>query len=412
MTVTVRPGGATVHVLPDAGSDLRGVLDSDTRIETGALVFGDYSWLLISWQGESAWIAGEHTDFARSPAYDQAGGAWAESEAVLAFRRALARDLLRAQKVPADRQPPVETLSGDALRALEDSLTRQTLPAQVARIRQLAETLGLPAPFAHLPVQTSPPAGIAAWEFTGFGPNTFAFEHWPLYYEQTRGLHNGVDYVVPEGSPLIAVADGQIVDFQFLSDPADRSLALRPYLPAPARAADGSRALSNLIVGYGHLTGDPTTTLVQPGDSVRAGQIIGTSGWPVSTLDDGTQAIQRNNAHLHLETHLVSDGRHALGNRRPLNPLLFWEPRLVAFQARLAAHTGRTPYPAAGQPWGRLGFFSTGAFDYDPPDIFWNYDPQPDAIWPPGVYDLPGLVVWLRTVEPYSPENDAPNSGS
>jgi len=401
VTVTVRPGGATIHVLPDASSDLRGILDDDTRIETRALVFGDYTWLMISWQGYTAWIAGEHTDFARSPAYDQVVDAWYESDAVLAFRRALACDLLRARNVSADRLSSVEALHGDALRRLEDTLTLHPLPAAVTQFWQLADQLGLPAPFSYLPVHTTPPALIPWYEFAGFGPNTFAFDHWQLYYEHTRGMHSGVDYVVDEGSPLIAVADGEIVEFPFLSDPAERSLALRPYLPEPARYADGSRVLSNVVVGYGHLTGDPTTILVRPGDSVQAGQIIGASGWPVSTMDDGTVAVQRNNAHLHLETHLVTGDAQPFGSRHPLNPLLFWEPRLIAFQARLASHAGQPPYPSGEQPWGRLGFFSVGAFSYEPPGIVWHHDPQPGAIWPPGVYDLPNLIVWLNTLTPY-----------
>lgn len=400
MTVTVRPGGAPVHALPDASSDLRGILDDEARIEARALVFGDYTWLKVPWQGDTAWVAGEHTDFARSPAYDQVVDAWYESDAVLAFRSGLAHDLLRARNTPPDRLPPAETLYGDALRALEDWLTQQPLPASVMQFRQLADLVGLPAPFAYLPVHTTPPAAIPWAEFAGFGPNSFAFEHWPLYFEHTRGMNSGVDYVVDEGSPLVAVADGEIVEFPFLSDPAEISLALRPYLPEPVRYADGSRVLSNVVVGYGHLTGDPTTILVRPGDRVRAGQVIGASGWPVSTMDDGEIVVQRNNAHLHLETHLVTVDAQPFGSRHPLNPLLFWEPRLIAFQARLAAHAG-PPYPTGGQPWGRLGFFSIGAFSYDPPDIVWDHDPQPGAIWPSGVYDLPNLAAWLSALAPY-----------
>ncbi len=207
----------------------------------------------------AAWIAGEFTDFPRARTYNQVTAAWMESGAVLEFRRGLMRDLLHARGADADQIAQVDQLAGDTLRKLEDTLTRQTVPAGYVKFWQMQERLGLPAPFDVFPVQIVAPSGDQALEFNGFGPNTFAFENWPVYYEKTRGLHNGVDFVVPEGSPLIAVADGVIVDFEFLGDAAERSLALRPYLPEQYRQPDGSRVLSNVIVAYGHLTGDPTS---------------------------------------------------------------------------------------------------------------------------------------------------------
>jgi hypothetical protein len=239
-------------------------------------------------------------------------------------------------------------------------------------------------------------------QFGGFGPNTFAFRNWELFYDATRGMHNGVDYVVPEGSPLIAVADGVLVDFRFLDNPEERSLALRPYLPEQYRTPEGARVLSNVIVAYGHLTGDPAGEIVHVGDEVRAGQIIGTSGWPVYTRDDGSTGIQYNNAHLHLEVHLVTNGTARFGSRHPFNPLLFWTPRLIAWQARLAADDDLPPYPTSGQPYGRLGFFSVGTFAYDPPTPnVWRYTPTREMPWPPGVYSLSAMIDWLQTFAPY-----------
>jgi murein DD-endopeptidase MepM/ murein hydrolase activator NlpD len=400
--ITVRRGGVNVRQTPSLQSERLGEMPEGTTRTVRSLIFSDFTWLGTGWPQESdavrAWIAGEFTDFPRSTAYSQVSGAWYESRAMLSFRRTLARDLLRVRGADQTRLDQVGTLRDPELRDLEQTLTAPTVPASVVKFGQLRAALGLPDPFEYLPVHTSPPAKLDTLTFEGFGPNSFAFDNWPVYYEATRGMHPGVDYDVAEGSPLIAVADGQIVPFAFLGDPAEESIALRPYLPDAYRQPDGSRVLSNVIVGYGHLTGDPTSRLVRPGEVVKAGQIIGTSGWPVYTRDDGSVGIQGNNAHLHLEVHLVTDGQRNLGSRTPFNPLLFWSPRLVAWQARLAA---RPPYPASGQPWGRLGFFSVGCYSYEPSGIVWNYSPTRDMPWPQGVYDVDGMLQYVQTFGAY-----------
>ncbi len=401
VTVTVRPGGTTVFAAPDSEAKAVGELVTGAPQEVRGVLFGECTWLSLPWASGSAWIPGEDTDFARSPAYNQVVTAWYESAAVLAFRRAVAADLLSLRGTDEEQLASLDTLSGEALRELEETLSQQTMPPAALQIHDLAAHLGLPAPFEFLPVHVSPPASIAALEFQGFGPSNIAFENWSLFYERTRGMNPGVDFFVPEGSPLIAVADGVIVDFRFLEHEQDRSLALRPYLPDPYRAPDGSRVLSNVIVAYGHLTGDPTAELARIGDEVHAGQIIGTSGWPVYVDEDGSVTVQGNNAHLHLEVHLVTDGERSFGSRQPCNPLLFWSPRLVALQARLAANSAFPPYPPAGQPWGRLGFFTIGCFRTEPEGIVWNYEPSAEAQWPEGVYDLKATLAYLQTFKPY-----------
>ncbi len=401
--VAVRSGGVNVRAEPSKDSAKVGNLREGEQVQAVALIYGeDLTWLQIPWQGGRAWIAAEFTDFPRSTDYDQAVDEWYEFEPVLRFRRHLIQELLRVRGATSDKLEQVNRLSGDALAKLEDALTRQTMLPDYVQFWQLQAHLGLPNPFDYLPVQPMPPATITDMEFTGFGPNTFAFNNWQVYYETTRGMDNGVDYFVPEGSPLIAVADGMIVDFRFLGNAAERSVALRPYLPEKYRKADGTRILSNMVVAYGHLTGDPTSELVRVGDEVRAGQIIGTSGWPVYRRDDGTIGVQTNNAHLHLETHLIRDGDHTFGSRTPFNPMLFWSPRLIAWQARLATNRGTPPYPSGGQPFGKLGFFTLGAFAYEPktPRV-WEYEPSKEALWPPGVYTLEAAVNWVRSFMPY-----------
>lgn len=404
MTVTIRPGGATLYSGPDAASEQVGSLAPGAAVLARSLWWRDRCWLQIVRPDTSqiAWIVGEHTDFARSAAYTQVVGAWYESEPVLAFRRALLGDLLRARRAGASALAQVERARGDDLIRLEDSLARATMLPGYVQFWQLQERLRLPAPFEHLPVQPVPPARFSALEFNGFGPTTYAYKNWEWVYRETRGLHNGLDYVVPEGSPLIAVADGVIVEFACTPGLPEPSLALRPYLPERYRQPDGSRALSNMVVVYCHLTGDPTGEIVRAGQVVSAGQIIGTSGWPVYVREDGSVGVQGNNAHLHLETHLITDGKRDLGSRQPVNPLLFWTPRLTALQARLAAHSDSPPYPKTGQPFGNLGFFAIGCFRYDPPTIVWDYEPSQGAIWPEGVYDLDAALAELRTYSPYA----------
>ncbi|MBN1680299.1 MAG: SH3 domain-containing protein [Anaerolineae bacterium] len=403
VTVTVRAGGVNVRAEPVVDSPRIGTLAGGQQVPALGLVYGDFTWLHVMLEDdELAWIAGEFTDFSRSPAYNQVAGMWYETGAVLSFRYALLRDLFRVRGAGPDKLAQVENLRPDTLLKLEDTLTRQTMVAQYTTFWRMQRHLGMPDPFEYFPVHVSPPDTIGDMELNGFGPSTAAFENWTVYFDQSRGLSSGVDYFVPEGSPLIAVSDGVIQSVNFLGSPAEKSLALRPYLPVSRVNPDGPRALSNVIVGYGHLTGNPTSMLVREGDVVRAGQIIGTSGWPVYVRDDRTVGIQHNNAHLHLEVHFVTDGRERLGSRCPVNPLLFWSPRLIALQARLASQGRTAPYPTSGQPYGRLGFFSIGAFCYEPATpCVWEHEPRRDAVWPEGVYDLDAMLAWLRAFTPY-----------
>ena len=322
----------------------------------------------------------------------------------MAFRRALIRDILRAlQADPAEIAQACQ-MQGEALRRLEDQVAAQTLVPNYHQFWAMQHHLGLPDPFGFLPVHPALASGIETLHINGFGPSTVAFESWSIAYSETRGMNPGVDYLVPTGSPLVAVADGVIVNFPFLGDPAARSVALRPFLPPTILRRDGTRALSNVVVGYGHLTHsnnapDDSTPI---GEQVRAGQRIGTVGWPVHTQDDGDVMVQRHNAHLHLQTHLVTDGDYYFRAGQPFNPLLFFAPRWVAFQARLAKHDDYPPYPEVGQPFGKLGFFELGCFHLQPPTIVWEHEPSQHALWPEGVYDLDTLIDYVGTFKPYT----------
>lgn len=393
--------GVNVRAGPTQQAEVIGSLRPGAQVAVADVQFGEQSWLRVEYEGQTGWIAGEATDFARSAVYNQVAALWYDAPPVLAIRRALAQDLLRLRKAPPAQIARVTTLSATDLLKLEDTLTRRAVLPGYVRFRELNEHLGLPEPFEVLPVHTSPPAEVAQMAFEGFGPTMTAFELGDIFFSETRGMSPGINFAVDAGSPLIAVADGVITAFNFLDHPAERTIALRPYLPDRFRAADGSRVLSNVVVAYGHLNGNAASILVRPGMEVRAGEIIGTTGYPVYTRPDGSVGVQGNNAHLHLQIHLLTDGTHTLGRQMPFNPLLFWSPRLVALITRLATHTGQAPYPTANQPYGRLAFFSIGAFRRDLPGSVWEHTPTREQVWPQGVYDLDALIALVSDFAPY-----------
>jgi murein DD-endopeptidase MepM/ murein hydrolase activator NlpD len=74
----------------------------------------------------------------------------------------------------------------------------------------------------------------------------------------SKGYHTGVDYAVPEGTPVLAVADGKITNANWG----------RSYGTQLVEKLDGGYFI------YAHLS----KTLVKPGDKVVAGQVIAKSG--------------------------------------------------------------------------------------------------------------------------------------
>jgi murein DD-endopeptidase MepM/ murein hydrolase activator NlpD len=90
-------------------------------------------------------------------------------------------------------------------------------------------------------------------------------KHW------SRGYHTGVDYAVPEGTDVLAVADGVIENANW-------------------GKAYGTQLVQKVEGGwfiYAHLS----KALVKPGDKVKAGQVIAKSG----------NTGNSTGAHLHVE---------------------------------------------------------------------------------------------------------------
>jgi murein DD-endopeptidase MepM/ murein hydrolase activator NlpD len=77
-------------------------------------------------------------------------------------------------------------------------------------------------------------------------------KHW------SSGKHTGVDFAVPIGTPVLAVADGKIVNANWG----------KAYGKQVIMACDGGYVI------YAHLN----ATRVKPGATVKKGQIVGESG--------------------------------------------------------------------------------------------------------------------------------------
>lgn len=99
-------------------------------------------------------------------------------------------------------------------------------------------------------------------------PITQRFGENPQFYESTNG-HNGIDYGVPEGTPVMAAADGVVSRAEL--DTATAAIPDVGYgYHIRVKHSDGSMTI------YAHLVEDGI--LVSTGQNVKMGEIIGHSG--------------------------------------------------------------------------------------------------------------------------------------
>lgn len=115
-----------------------------------------------------------------------------------------------------------------------------------------------------------------------YGNTTGAYRNAARWYSAGQGLHFGLDLIAPCGTPVVAVADGEVKfvdDFGFGSRPHN-VIIQHPQL-----------GFSSL---YGHLL---ETSPIAPGTLVTQGQVIGKSGDPDETC------VSR--PHLHYELRLA-----------------------------------------------------------------------------------------------------------
>ena len=118
----------------------------------------------------------------------------------------------------------------------------------------------------------------------------------------SKGYHTGIDYAVPTGTDVLAIADGVIVNANWG----------RSYGVQLVSAIDGGWII------YAHLS----ATLVKPGDKVKAGQVIAKSG----------NSGNSTGAHLHVE--LRNHIRWSLGSDMDLSPLIGIKPAKVVTKAK------------------------------------------------------------------------------
>lgn len=300
-----------------------------------------------------------------------------------------------------------------------DSIPDQfPIPDAYDAMRSMGDTIGLPDPFDVLPVQIRTRHKLVNMQVNGFGPNTFAARNWPRFYSRIGGMHNGYDFIVETGTPLLALGDGVIIKrWPFLADPKDRSLVLWCFLPERFRDSQGRRMMSNVLVAYGHMS---SNTAKNDLDVVKAGEVIGISGTPGGS---GT------NDHLHMEIHLLS-GNTAFRNLRrlsprrllqsysrtqpysnqvPWNPIWFFSKRVIRYllhQGKTIGYGGQPAYPpletlrlmgASHLP--PLDEFTLTFFEYGIP-VIWQNRGRP---WPDGVVTTNTLLDVLQAFESFEP---------
>lgn len=181
-----------------------------------------------------------------------------------------------------------------------------------------------------LPMASSP--GPSTWFFgQTYGNTTGAFNFGDAWYSAGQGLHFGLDFSMPCGTPLVAVADGEVAAVSSASFGAGpHNLLLRhPDL--------------QLVTLYGHLLERPTLVVGQP---IRQGDVIALSGDPDAVCD--------SRPHLHFEV-------RSLDFRTAYNPVDYIEA-----------------------PWHSLvgiGPFSNPMFqqDMDNPRRWMSIDDQPEV---------------------------------
>lgn len=203
------------------------------------------------------------------------------------------------------------------------------------------------------------PPGPNTWLYQQhYGNTTAAFNYGDVWYQYGQGLHFGVDFMAPCGTPVLAIADGVVRFVDAVGFGAG------PHNLIVDHPGTGYSSL------YGHLRDQPA--LVQ-GQSVARGEQVGLSGDPDGSCE--------SRPHLHLEI------------RSPdfltaYNPLPFFEENW-----HMLASVG--PYSNPFQQ------------DLDTPYRWMRLDDQPDVAFSARIanqYARP----WPRRIEVRAPVNTAP----
>jgi murein DD-endopeptidase MepM/ murein hydrolase activator NlpD len=314
---------------------------------------------------------------------------------------------------------PSEALVKQTTDAYIDGIPDQyPIPAEYDAMWALQDQVGLPDPFSSLPVQIRTPHKLVNMMVNGFGPNSFSSRNWKNFYSRIGGMHNGHDFIVELGTPLLAVADGIVTTkWPFMANPAERVVILWPFLPERFKDANGKRMMSNIIVAYAHLSNN---TVKKEFDVVKAGDVIGISGRPAGST---------NNDHLHMEVHFLSGDNGFLNlrklparklltpfkrpqptsNQMPWNTVPFYSKRLIRYllhQSKTVGYFGGPSYPSAAtlKAMGashlpEMDEFTLAAFEYGIP-VIWEKRSPP---WPNGVVTMQMLPDRLKAFSQFEP---------
>jgi murein DD-endopeptidase MepM/ murein hydrolase activator NlpD len=180
--------------------------------------------------------------------------------------------------------------------------------------------------------------------FSGFGPNNYSYHTYASgddYYHNLSGLHNGLDFGMPRGTPLCAMDWGVVMHVSRRED--DNPYGAGPYSVILRHGG--------YVVLYGHLLGKEQGehVFVSVGDIVAPGQAIGLSGTAnayhhlhfevrkirqayINQLRAQAQAhtpepldrLRHMQAHFHLRGWAPTRDYY-------INPVSFFEPSLVTY---------------------------------------------------------------------------------
>lgn len=162
-------------------------------------------------------------------------------------------------------------------------------------------------------------------------------EGWAIDYSEKRGrvtYHGGIDIPAPKGTPILAVADGELVA---ISDDLENPEGLKVYL----RHAPGDTGHPYWIyTEYAHLVELPAWTV---GQRLRLGDVVGKTG---NSGLSGNDVRVRNTGSARVGGGKVS-GVRARRDAVHFAVLYSEDPRFAVWHGRLIPHAGRWMDPVA-----------------------------------------------------------------
>lgn len=319
---------------------------------------------------------------------------------------------------------PLPTLTITPSATWDPSVTKTPTPntqEEATRFNNHGHVIGLPVPITRFPYTASYDTNTYGyWDgensapqmlpVHGFGQTAFAFRYKDEYYENTSGIHTGLDFgkeLVWVNETVLSICDGLVVPSRnggaFGGTIARGTgvsvrcfLAPLSYLNSSDQAQrqkidpdnNGNPNLSDIVVIYNHLEGPQATgtVLVEMYQIVYAGDALGKTGTtPTNSYD-----------HLHLEVFLMRGYYRDNNMGDPgimVNPLfIFGNQEAGVFENWIDANynyhpieygTGGIPFPTdnpnhLGIAISQLNKWSTGANNADTMAKF-NNTPTPSG---------------------------------